>query len=202
MQRYRERALWLARNVLPHEPMLRAWLQKRLVPGIDPDDIVQETYARLSLLESVDDIREVRGYLVRTAHSAMIDLLRRSQVVPINSLARLEDLDTALDELDPETIALDRDELGRLAIAIAQLPARTGEVFTLRRVHGLSQREVAERLGIAESTVEKLMSKGFHRLSALFGRGGKSDDAASNKGGHVGATKVTRDYAGRDQPGD
>jgi RNA polymerase sigma factor (sigma-70 family) len=198
MNAFDVRALWLARHILPLEPILRAWLARRLIPGLDIDDVVQETYSRLSATESVDDIRDVRAYMLRTAHSAMIDLLRRSQVVPIASFMRLEDLDFAIDEIDPETIALDRDELSKLAAAIAQLPPRTREVFVLRRVHGYSQREVAVQLGIQESTVEKLMSKGFHRLSAIFGRGGKRQLDASRQVG----SKVNRSYGSGEQSGD
>ena len=72
MHRYDERALWLARNVLPHEPALRAWLSRRPVDGLDIDDIVQETYARLSTTQSVEDIRNPRTYLITTARSVIL----------------------------------------------------------------------------------------------------------------------------------
>jgi len=45
-----ERAIWLARNALPHEPALRAWLARRPLAGLEVDDIVQETYAILAAL--------------------------------------------------------------------------------------------------------------------------------------------------------
>ena len=38
-----ERAIWLGRQVLPHEPSLRAWLSRRRLGGLDVDDIIQET---------------------------------------------------------------------------------------------------------------------------------------------------------------
>ena len=42
-----ERAIWLGRHVLPHEPALRAWLRRRRLGGLEIDDIIQETYTRL-----------------------------------------------------------------------------------------------------------------------------------------------------------
>ena len=42
-----ERAIWLGRHVLPHEPALRAWLRRRRLDGLEIDDVIQETYTRL-----------------------------------------------------------------------------------------------------------------------------------------------------------
>ncbi len=198
MHRYDERALWLARNVLPHEPALRAWLSRRPVDGLDIDDIVQETYARLSTTQSVEEIRNPRTYLITTARSVILSHIRHARVVPMHSLAQFEAVDFVSDEPDPETIAADRDELRKLAEAIAQLPPRTREVFVLRRVKAMSQREVAQELGVAESTIEKQMSKGFRRLADILGRGGKAEAGASRDRveGNVAA------HAKRDKPGD
>src|SRR3546814_4057143 len=53
-----ERARWLATQVLPHEPALRAWLSRRLGAGLEVDDVVQEAYAVLVELPAVAHIRE------------------------------------------------------------------------------------------------------------------------------------------------
>lgn len=198
MHAYDARAIWLARYVLLHEPALRAWLQRKNVPGLDVDDIVQETYARLSTVESVDNIHNIRNYTFQAAHSVIITHLRHSRIVSIQSVAHLEALETISPEPDPECQTADRDELRRLAEAIANLPVKIRTVFVLRRIDGLSQREVAERLGLSESTVEKHMSKGFRALSAMFGRGGKTKPGAS-RNEQQGTPQV---HATRDGPRD
>jgi RNA polymerase sigma-70 factor (ECF subfamily) len=38
-----ERALWLGRHVLPHEPQLRAWLRRRSLGGLEVEDVTQKT---------------------------------------------------------------------------------------------------------------------------------------------------------------
>lgn len=174
-----ERALWLARHVIPHEPALRAWLSQRHIAGLDVDDIIQETYARLITAESVGHVRNAKTYAFQAAQSVIMTHLRRSRVVPIQAVAELESLNAIADDPLADERLADRDELQRVAEAISALPAKVREVFLLRRVEGLSQREVAERLGIAESTVEKHMSRGFHLLMSIFGRGGKKARAAS-----------------------
>jgi len=156
-----ERALWLRRQVLPHEPALRAWLRRKSLGGLDVDDIIQETYTRLVAADSVAHVLDARSYAFQVAGSVVIDHLRRMKVVSISQAPNFDYLEVVSDEPSPERQVIDRDELQHLARMIARLPGRVREVFTLRRVYGLSQREVAHRMGIAESTVEKHMSRGF-----------------------------------------
>lgn len=193
-----ERARWLARHVLPHEPALRAWLKHRRVIDLDVDDIVQETYARLVSAESVEGVRNAKNYTFQTAYSVIMTHLRRSRVVSIRAVADIDQLEAAADAPSPEDEAADRDELHRLAEAIAALPEKVREVFSLRRVEGLSQRQVADRLGIAESTVEKHMAKGFRLLMDRSGRGGKVEPSASK----LADREPFRPHAQADKPRD
>lgn len=173
-----ERAVWLGRHILPHEAALRAWLRRRNLGGLDVDDIVQETYARLITAASVAHVYDTRSYAFQVAGSVVIDHLRRMKVVSI--AAAPEYLEVASDDPSPERQAMDRDELQKLAQMIARLPGKIRDVFTLRRIHGLSQREVAARLGLAESTVEKHMSRGFLLISDWMGHGGNSPSQPSS----------------------
>jgi RNA polymerase sigma factor (sigma-70 family) len=177
-----ERALWLGRLVLPHEAQLRAWLCRRNLGGLEVEDVIQETYTRLVAAESVAHVRDAKNYAFQVAGSVVIDHLRRMKVVPISSLPDLDYLEVASEEPSPERQAIDRDELNRLAQMIARLPGRVRDVFTLRRVHGLSQREVARRLGLSESTVEKHMARGFLIMLQLLGHGGNQSSHPSSFG--------------------
>ncbi len=174
-----QRALWLSRYVLPHEPALRSWLRRRRVAGLDVDDIVQETYARLAAKESVADVRDPRTYTFQTAQSVILTFLRRSRIVSIRSGEDLEEWAMALD-VSPERELEGVDELQRLGEVIASLPDKCREVFILRRVDGLSQREVALRLGVSEGTVEKHMARGIRHLMDVYGKGGKVPAHASS----------------------
>jgi len=188
-----ERAIWLGRQVLPHEPALRAWLSRRRLGGLDVDDIIQETYSRLMTAESVQHVHDTRSYTFQVAGSVVIDHLRRMKVVSIASMPDLDYLEVVSEEPSPERQVIDRDELHRLATMIARLPGRVRDVFTLRRVYGLSQREVAEKLEIAESTVEKHMARGFLLMLEQFKDGGKQDAYPSNKSGNLRNPDVRKD---------
>jgi RNA polymerase sigma factor (sigma-70 family) len=175
----RERARWLLRNVLPHEPALRGWLSRRALPGLDPDDIIQEAYTILAELETVDAIHYPRAYLFQVARSVITRHVRRTRIVPIHAAEDLDRFDQADDAPSPEQHAIDRDELRQLARAIAAMPQKTREAFILRRVEGLPQREIAAQMRISENTVETHISRGIRFLIDWFGRGGKASAQTS-----------------------
>lgn len=170
----RDRTRWFLRNILPHEPALRSWLGRGQPLGLDIDDIIQEAYAVLADLDSIDDIRSPRAYLFQVARSVITKHVRRARVVPIHSVEDFPQLDHPDDHPSPEQVAIDRDQLGRLAKAIGAMPAKMQEAFVLRRVEGWSQREISTRMAISENTVEKHISRGLRFLSDWFGHGGKA----------------------------
>ena len=163
-----ERAAWLSTHVLRHEPALRAWLQHRRIDGVEIDDIIQDTYARLICVASVEEIRNVRNYMFQTAHSVLVSYIRRSKVVDLHAVSDIDALATIGDELSPEAHVIGRDELRRLAKAISNMPRRVQDVFVARRIRGMSQREAASELGLSENTVEKYMCRSIILLGKLF----------------------------------
>lgn len=167
-----DRAIWLARHVLPHEPAVRGWLRKARHAEPDIDDIVQETYARLVSAQGVGHVRNARAYVFRTAHSVVADRFRRKSVVSISDLAEIETLGGAAEILTPEDHVEARNELQLLMGLIAQMPDKTRRIFMLSRVSGLSQKAVSARTGVPESTVEKHIAKGFRLLLAAYANGG------------------------------
>jgi RNA polymerase sigma-70 factor (ECF subfamily) len=178
----RERTQWFLRNILPHEAGLRGWLACHQPPkGLEVEDVIQEAYAILADLETVEDIRFPRAYLFQVARSVITRHVRRARVVSIHLLDDLTRLEEADDAPSPERIAIDRDQLRWLAAAIAAMPAKTQEAFVLRRVEGLSQREISKRMAISENTVEKHISRGLRFLIEWFGDGGKAPAETSKE---------------------
>lgn len=175
---------WLARNVLPHEPALRHWLQRRArldMLGLTADDIVQETYARLARMPSTDHIRDPRAYVFRTAYSLLLQEIRRSRVVPIDSMDTSEALDIASQAPSPDMIMEMRQDMQILSQAIDSMPPKCRRVFVLRKLHGYSQREIAEELGITENTVETHLARGIRKLMDFYQSSGIQPPIASDK---------------------
>ncbi|WP_312166088.1 RNA polymerase sigma factor [Phenylobacterium sp.] len=193
-----EKSRWFMIHILPHEPALRGWLSRRSA-GLAVDDVIQETYAILAARESIEDIRHPRAYLFQVARSVVAHQVRRSRVVSIQAAEDLDSLGVADEGPTPEQLAIDRDELRHLAQAIAAMPAQTRQAFTLRRVHDLSQREIAARMRLSENTVEKHIARGLKFLIEWYGRGGKAEPQGSNDknrevGGRHGPARNSRQH--------
>jgi len=179
----RERGRWLARNVLPHEALIRARLNDVRLPDLEIEDVIQETYARILSVSSLESIRFPRQYAIQTAKSVIIDHMRHSRVVPITSSGNLEQLNIAVPEATAEERLEFQGEIEEVAEALAQLPAACRETLILRRIEGLSQKETARRLKVSEKAVEKYMGRGLWLLAELFGRRGKSRVRTSHNRG-------------------
>ncbi len=170
---FRERGRWLARNVLPHEALIRAKLRDMCLYDLDVEDVIQEMYAKFLTLPSLEAIRYPRQYALLTAKAIIIDHVRHSRVVSITSSGNLELLEIPEPDANSEERMEFQQEIRAVTAALDQLPAMCRETLVLRRIEGLSQREVARRLKISEKTVEKHMANGVRLLIKLFGRGGK-----------------------------
>jgi RNA polymerase sigma-70 factor (ECF subfamily) len=175
-----ERTEWLARNVLPHEALVRERLKRLYVANFDVDDVIQEMYARILAAPALENVRFPRQYAIQTARGIVIDHLRRSRVVAIDACGNLEELDVEFPETSTEERLGFRGEIQEVAGALSQLPLNCRETLILRRVEGLSQRETAQRLGVTEKVVESQMAKGVAMLVKVFGRGGKPRGHSSN----------------------
>src|ERR1700734_699600 len=186
-----ERNAWLAKEILVHERALRGYLSRFFKNVADVEDVVQETYARLLGLNTSAwaAVRNWHAFLFTTARNVALDRIRRSRVVSLDALAEMGSMDV-LDEAPSVDEALNaRQELALLFDTIASLPDRCREALTLRKLYGLSQREIAQRLAISESTVEKHVAYGVRlcaeRMFAQRGDARKADasrDAAARKG--------------------
>ena len=173
---------WLARNVLPHEAALRHWLRRRTrlnALGLTVDDIVQETYAQLARMPSVDHIHNPRAYVFRTAHSILLQEIRRSRVIPIDSVVSLDSVELVSQEPSPDRALELKQEMRILASAISSMPKKCRTVFVLKKIHGYSQREIALRLGISENTVETHLARGVKKLMDFYRSSGIKPLSAS-----------------------
>lgn len=190
-----------AREILRLEKFLRAYLHRFAPQPADIEDLLQETYSHLFKLTPAQRaaITNVQGFAVRSARNVAMDWMRHRRVVSMESLDELTELPLIDDPERLVEIAHSHQQLVRLVKEIANLPERCRRVFTLRRVYGLSQKEIARQLGIAEGTVEQQLVKGMrHCLEKL-----RDDDPAPEpRGGPARKRWLERLSRNARRPGD
>ncbi|MCI4591674.1 sigma-70 family RNA polymerase sigma factor [Sphingobium sp. BYY-5] len=128
------------------------------------EDIVQECFCRLAEVLDVSHITEPRAYLFTMARHLAYRQRRRATVVRMEPLSAHMRDELEADYPSPERIAIGRDELGRVQAALATLTERARRIFVMRRVEGLSQKQIAEALGVSETIVENDASRSLRAV--------------------------------------
>lgn len=187
MTRFTEdRALWIARNVLPHERALHAQILRWGLPhDLEADDVIQETYSRIASMDSVDGIHNARNYLFTIARNFIVSHVRRARVVSIRAVDNLDMFGIADDDPSPETRASDREQLYILAQAVAELPEPSRSAFLMRVMDELPHGVISKKLGMSENAVQKNIAKSVRLLLTRLGRGGNDSLDASTQQGNT-----------------
>ena len=160
--------LWFARELLPHEAALIRFLLRVWPNRHEVHDLRQDIYIRVYEAARQQLPVSAKAFLFSTARNLLIDRVRRSRIVTIQSVGDFSALDVLVDELTPERRLTASQEFSLLARAFRRLPLREREVIWLRRVDGLPQKDVAARLGISEKTVETHLRRGIQKLADSF----------------------------------
>ncbi|MCD5970214.1 sigma-70 family RNA polymerase sigma factor [Pseudomonas sp. CDFA 611] len=133
---------------------LVSFLNARLGNRQAAEDIVHDTYLRILERSSNTPIEQPRAFLYRTALNLVIDGHRRNVLRHTESLDVLENEECYFSP-SPQVSIDTRQRLDMVQRALAELPELCRESFLLRKLEGLSHPEIAERLGISNSLVEK-----------------------------------------------
>jgi RNA polymerase sigma factor (sigma-70 family) len=150
----------------------------RAVRGIvkrrDVEDVLQEAFVRSFEAEGRHEIRNARAFLLRTARNVALDHVTSAGY---RRTGPLDGVDEAyfIDDAAPVEARIDSERrFVAFCQAVGSLPEQCRRVFVLRKVYGLTQQEISQRLGITESTVEKHIAKGLFLCSEHMAGGSAS----------------------------
>lgn len=165
-----EESDWFIRELQPHEAMLRAWLRSQFSAKSDVDDLVQEAFVRVLQAHAAGGVKAPKAFLFITARNLALMQLRRKKVAGEERLTEADLWSISDENADvPEAVAR-AQELELLTAAIQSLPTRCRQIVTLRKIYGMSQKEVAADLGIAEHTVEVQSAIALRKIGEYFAR--------------------------------
>jgi RNA polymerase sigma factor (sigma-70 family) len=163
---------WFKEEVQTHEPLLRAYLRRKFPKLHDVDDVVQESYLRLLKVRVSGTLRSAKGLLFTTARNAALDVFRHKGVVPMESLTDNPASPVYAHGVNAAEAASLSQEIALLLEAMDQLPDRCRLILVLRRFHGLSHKEIAERLSISENVIQKQITLGLKQCHTYLERHG------------------------------
>jgi len=145
-----------------HQQALRRFISRFVRRSHDIDDIAQEAFLRAYRAEknNSDGIEKPKSFLFRIAHNVAITNLTSKSNQMMDYLADIDELDEGMlsAELVDEVIA--HQVVGIHCEAVASLPKQCRRVYLMRKVHGMSHKEIAGQLGISPRTVERHIGKG------------------------------------------
>jgi RNA polymerase sigma-70 factor (ECF subfamily) len=140
---------------------LRQFIRNRIADGAAADDILQDVFLRIhDRIETLRDREKIESWVFQIARNAIIDHYR----------SRKPD-----HEEPPEAIAVEEDDQAMhkklasgLGAMIDQLPEQYREALRLTELQGLTQKELAERLGISLSGAKSRVQRARALLRDLL----------------------------------
>jgi RNA polymerase sigma-70 factor (ECF subfamily) len=139
---------------------------ERRAPALasEREDLTQEVFARLAARRSGEDIAEAEAYLFQTARSVLADRMRRRSARRADDHVEYDEDRHALEDFSTDRVLVGREQVQLVLAALEQLPERTRFAFVLHRFEGMRQQEIARRLGISVSAVEKHMIRALRHI--------------------------------------
>ncbi|MGA9667662.1 MAG: RNA polymerase sigma factor [Terracidiphilus sp.] len=129
----------------------------------DAEDVTQAVFLRLASGKGLP-MANAGSYLYRAAINGALDLLRRQKAAQTESLEEASVETFAGEGSSPELEASSRELGAWLRLAITELAPRAGEMFTLRYVEELGNREIAALMGTSQAVVAVTLHHARSRL--------------------------------------
>jgi RNA polymerase sigma factor (sigma-70 family) len=145
---------------------LRRYLARLLCDPKEAEDIAHDAFLRVKPSLDQNIAENPKALLYTTARRLAFNRMKRNRNAPVNYDPLAPDRATTAPGVPQQVMA--RQELQLLEQAIARLPEGCRSVLLLRKVEFLSHQEIADRLGIAISTVEKQHARALRLLRVEF----------------------------------
>jgi RNA polymerase sigma-70 factor (ECF subfamily) len=161
----------------------------------DIDDVAQETYLRAFAAEQKHRIEQPKAFLFKVAKNiALTELTRKSRQIT-------EYIDDATEPLVMERhapadeVAEAHENIGIYCESVSRLPAKCRQAFLLRKVHGLRHKEIAERMNLSISSIEKYLRQATLETADFIERRTNASSASN-----LATVTVRGDKFGKEKP--
>lgn len=145
---------------------LRRFFERR-APGLsgESEDLTQEVFVRLAQRQQRGRIERIEGYLFETASNVLIDRTRRRATRCADRHDLYDEATHAIEDFSPERVLMAREEIEIFKSALQEMPDRVRTAFVLHRFEDLTYSEIAKKLGVTVSSVEKYIIRALREIT-------------------------------------
>jgi len=147
-----------------HQSALKRFISRYLHNTQDIEDVAQEAFLRAYSAERNDiDITQPKSFLFRIAKNVAVSELRLKSRQITDYIEDQADSDVLLGQWTTEDEVQARQKLGIHCEAVATLAPKCRQAYIMRKVYGMPHKEIAQRMSISVSTVEKHLMRGVEQ---------------------------------------
>lgn len=145
---------------------LRRFIRRRVSDDHVADDLLQETFLRIHRnIETLQETDRLAAWVYQIARNVIHDSYRRSA-----GTVTLGSVDVSEEERDERTEQLKGRAGAWLGALIDELPEPYREAVRLSEIEGLTQKELADRLGMSVSGAKSRVQRGRALLKEILER--------------------------------
>ncbi|KGK00106.1 RNA polymerase sigma factor [Thalassotalea sp. ND16A] len=144
-----------------YQSSLKYFIAGYLVNPQDVDDVCQETFLRTYKSSLEKEVKTPKSFMFRVAKNLIISDFRKSATKLNEYVEDIDVIDSCMEIDDLEHNALAQEKLGIMCEAIAGLPNKCRQAVVMRKVYGLSTKDIAKRMNITTTTVSNYITKGM-----------------------------------------
>jgi RNA polymerase sigma factor (sigma-70 family) len=133
---------------------------------MDAEDLMHSAFLRMQEYSITHQVENPAAFLVRTAVNLSIDGVRRDTSRREDRLLSADFVEIADPTPLQDEVLVARNRLDKVRLALNELTPRTRTIFLMHRIDGLKYREIAARLGVTVSAVEKHIAKAVLHLAS------------------------------------
>ena len=144
-----------------YKSALKYFISSYVVDSRDVEDVCQETFLRTYKSSLDKHIQQPKSFMFRVAKNLIISDFRKASTQLNEYVEDIDLIESRVDLDNLEENALAQEKLGIMCETIASLPNKCRQAVVMRKVYGLSTKDIAKRMNISTITVSNYITKGM-----------------------------------------
>ncbi|MDC0000318.1 sigma-70 family RNA polymerase sigma factor [Porticoccaceae bacterium] len=160
---------------IKHQTFLKRFISRFLTRPQDIEDAAQEAFLKAFAAEQKHEVHAPKSFLFQIAKNVALQELTKKSNMITDYIEDLADTAISYEGRTLEDVFAGEQRMALFCKAAATLPPQCRRAFIMRKVYGMSQKEIAKELGITISTVEKHHTTGLKRCSEMMRKLGDTE---------------------------